>query len=137
MNAQYQHSIPWYLDSSFSSFRNFVRTSIGSSLAFDDVSAAFSGLITLPSAPSAAALVSAMLTAFSSIGGVPAPEGFSDSSSMTKAFSNSEGSVPLAGASPLSFAFGRLSLEAGDSPVLEIDRRMVVEGDLETGAAAF
>jgi hypothetical protein len=136
--AQSLASVPWYFDSSFSSFRNFVRTSVGNSPALGDASAAFSFSATFSfvSADSVFALTSVIFSAFSPSAGVPTLEGSSDSSSITKAFSNSEGSGPLAGASPLSFGFGRLDFEAGDSPVLEEDLA-VVEEDLEIGAIAF
>jgi hypothetical protein len=136
--AQSLASVPWYFDSSFSSFRNFVRTSVGNSPALGDASAAFSFSATFSfvSADSVFALTSVIFSAFSPSAGVPTLEGSSDSSSITKAFSNSEGSGPLAGASPLSFGFGRLDFEAGDSPVLE-DDLAIVEEDLEIGAIAF
>jgi hypothetical protein len=140
--AQPLASVPWYFDSSFSSFRSFVRTSVGNSLGLGDASGAFSFSATFSatfsfvSADSVFALTSVILSAFSPGAGVPTLEGSSDSSSITKAFSNSEGSGPLAGASPLSFGFGRLGFEAGDSPVLEEDLA-VVEEDLEIGAIAF
>jgi hypothetical protein len=66
------------------------------------------------------------------IAGVPTLDGSSESSSMTKAPSNSEGSGPLLVAS-LSLGFGFLGLEAGDS-VREVDLR-TVEDDLEIGEA--
>ena len=76
------------------------------------------------------------VVAFSSpIAGVPTLEGPSDSSSITKAFSNSEGSGPRAVEASLSFGRGRLGFEAGES-VLELDRR-AVEADLATGGAAL
>ena len=136
--AQSLARLPWYFDSSFSSFRNFDRTSVGNSLALGDASAvfSFSATFSFVSADSVFALTSVIFSAFSPSAGVPTLEGSSDSSSITKAFSNSEGSGPLAGASPLSFGFGRLGFEAGDSPVLEEDLA-AVEEDLEIGAVAF
>jgi hypothetical protein len=136
--AQSLARLPWYFDSSFSSFRNFDRTSVGNSLALGDASAVFSfpATFSFVSADSAFALTSVIFSVFSSRAGVPTLDGSSDSSSITKAFSNSEGSGPLAGASPLSFGFGRLGFEAGDSPVLEEDLA-AVEEDLEIGAVAF
>lgn len=71
----------------------------------------------------------------SPIAGVPTLEGPSDSSSITKAFSNSEGSGPRAVDPSLSFGRARLGLDAGDS-VLELDR-LAVEADLATEGAAF
>lgn len=68
--------------------------------------------------------------------GVPTRDMSSDSSSITKAVSNSEGSGPRAGAAS-SLGLGRLGFAEGES-VLELNL-LAVEADLETGAgvAAF
>lgn len=71
-----------------------------------------------------------MIAVFSSvIAGVPTLEGSSESSSITKAPSNSEGSGPLLG--PSSLDLGLLGFIAGDS-VRDVDLR-TVDGDLEIG----
>jgi hypothetical protein len=63
------------------------------------------------------------------IAGVPTLEGSSESSSITKAPSNSEGSGPLL--CPSSFGFGLLGFVAGDS-VRDSDLR-TVDADLDMG----
>jgi hypothetical protein len=71
------------------------------------------------------------VVAFSSpIEGVPTLDGSSDSSSITKAFSNSDGSGPRAVFTSLSLGFGFLGLEEGES-VLEVGL-LDVDADRET-----
>ena len=85
--------------------------------------------------PSPGALGSASELAFSSIiAGVPAPatEAWSASSSIMKAFSNSEGSGPLAVSPSLSFGLGLRGFDDGES-VLDVDLR-AAEVDLDVGA---
>jgi hypothetical protein len=95
-------------------------------------SAPFSLPFTEPTASDAAS--SAFSAAFSSIfAGVPTLEGSSDSSSITKAVSNSDGSGPLP-LPLLSFGFGLCGLDEGES-VREVDLR-AEEADLDTEGEA-
>lgn len=91
--------------------------------------------------PSPGLLPSAAPSFLSSIlAGVPTRDGSSDSSSITKVPSNSEGSGPLITAASSSFGFGFRARLAGDSVRDEVDCRPAVEADLEIGAvdaAAF
>jgi hypothetical protein len=116
-----------------------VRTSAGNSVeGRGAVSGAFSDTFSPPSIAafaSVGALLSAIKAAFSSIiSGVPTREGSSGSSSITKAFSNSEGSGPLAAIPSLSFGLGFRSFDDGES-VLDVDLR-AEEADLDTGVPA-
>ena len=108
---------PWYFDSSLSSFRNFTRTSVGSSEVGTSLDAAFScGWLSdasrIPSLPD-----SGGICLFCSAGnGVPTRLGAS-SSPITNSGSNSAGSGPLPGVSPslLPLAPVRVDRVAGDS----------------------
>lgn len=131
--------IPWYLDSTFSSFRNLDLTSAGSSATVGGLGGTSSAFSFALSAPAAVAVASA--EGFSSIfsasvfvggTGVPARDGSSESSSITNAVSNSEGSGPRVPSSTI-FGFARL-LVAGDSFLADAD---VLEVDaVLTGIAA-
>ena len=95
------------------------------------MTAAFSDPFSLPSPDPPASEGALLKAAFSSIvTGVLTPEGSSESSSMTKAVSNSEGSGPRAGVPSLSFGFAFRGLAEGESV------RRAVELDLATGAGA-
>jgi hypothetical protein len=131
--------VPWYLASNLSSFRSFDRTSGGKSVVVEGLGkiTAFSLTTSPSSAPvvSAVAPFSPITSGFiSGIAGVPLREGSSESSSITKVPSNTEGSGPLA---PSSTSFGRVcDLFEGDSFLSAADLLAValLAGD---AAAAF
>ena len=113
-----------------------MRTSAGNSVeGRGAVSSVFScpfSPMSMGAGPSPGALASADKPTFSSIiAGVPTREGSSDSSSITKAFSNSEGSGPLAVIPSLSFGLGLRGFDEGES-VLDVGLR-AVEPDLDIG----
>lgn len=122
---------PRYRPSNFSSFRNLVLTSVGSSVeALGVASVDFSLPLAAGGLPSNG-LESAAIGFDFSPAGVPTRVEASDSSSITKADSNSAGSGPLPSISSSSFSLGLREFLEGDSFAgrLEVED---VEADLWT-----